>query len=407
MRDSILIAGDFAAMIDANSILFRYLDYPKLKVPSFRVVLIDSGYLTVLECRKGLEKLGHKVFTIAPGPDFIKRLLTLLVETRPDFLLAINHLGFDEEGKLTELLSELKVPFASWYVDSPTYILYGGEKNNSPYCAVFCWERSYLGPVEEMGFDSPTFLPLATDPEVFSTKGNPVIGRFASPLAFVGDSMESAQRKWEKKLPKGARKEIAAIPAEKMKIDRKKGILENFPSLAGHGECRRSRLDIEAALIWKGTQGYRVRLARALAPLGLVIYGDPGWRRLMDRKGMLRPRVDYFRELPEVYRGSAVNINCTSFQMRTAVNQRVFDVPACGGFLLSDYQADMERFFDVGKEAICFRSAEEAASLAAHYLGNEGERKRIAEAARRRVLAEHTYEKRMTALVATMRERFA
>ena len=394
-------------MIDSNSIILRYLDYPKLKVPPFRVVLLDSGYLTVRECRKGLELLGHKVFTIAPGPDFIKRLLSLLVEARPDFLLAINHLGFDEEGKLTGLLTELKIPFASWYVDSPTYILYGGEENYSPYCAVFCWERSYLKPVEEMGFHSPTFLPLATDPEVFSPGGNSINGRFASSLAFVGDSMETAQRKWEKKLSNGARKEIASISAEGMKIDRNREILDIFPSLAGHAECWRSRLDIEAALIWKATQGYRVRLAHALMPLGLVIYGDAGWKRLLGKKGAVRPPVDYFRELPDVYRGTDVNINCTSFQMKTAVNQRVFDVPACGGFLLSDYQEDMERFFEVGKEAICYRTVEEAASLAAYYLGKDSERKKIAESARKRVLAEHTYEKRMAELVATMRERFA
>lgn len=394
-------------MIDSNSIILRYLDYPKLKVPPFRVVLLDSGYHTVRECRKGLELLGHKVFTIAPGPDFIKRLLSLLVEARPDFLLAINHLGFDEEGKLTGLLTELKIPFASWYVDSPTYILYGGEKNYSPYCAVFCWERSYLKPVEEMGFHSPTFLPLATDPEVFSPGGNSINGRFASSLAFVGDSMETAQRKWEKKLSTGARKEIASISAEEMQFDRKKEILEIFPSLADHVVCNRSGLDIEAALIWKATQGYRVRLAHALMPLGLVIYGDAGWKRLLRKKGAVRPQVDYFRELPDVYRGTDVNINCTSFQMKTAANQRVFDVPACGGFLLSDYQEDMERFFEVGKEAICYRTAEEAASLAAYYLGKDSERKKIAESARKRVLAEHTYEKRMAELVATMRDKFA
>ena len=393
-------------MINSNSILFRYLDYPKLKEPPFRVVLLDSGYFTVRECRKGLEQLGHKVFTIAPGPDFIKRLLSLLVEARPDFLLAINHLGFDEEGKLTGLLTELKLPFASWYVDSPTYILYGGEVNCSPYCAVFCWERSYLGPVEEMGFHSPTFLPLATDPEVFSPGGNPVNGRFASSLAFVGDSMETAQKKWGKKLSNGARKEIASISAEKMQIDRKKEILECFPSLAGHAPCNRSRLDIEAALIWKATQGYRLKLATSLIPLGLVIYGDAGWSRLIGKRGILRKQVDYFLELPDVYRGTEVNINCTSFQMKTAVNQRVFDVPACGGFLLSDYQEDMDRFFEVGKEAICFRTTEEAVSLAAYYLGKDTERRKIAEAARRRVLAEHTYARRMASLVATMRERF-
>jgi spore maturation protein CgeB len=67
----------------------------------------------------------------------------------------------------------------------------------------------------------------------------------------------------------------------------------------------------------------------------------------------------------------------------------------------------MDSFFEVGNEAVCYNSIEEAASLAAHYLANEAERKRIAEAGRKRVLAEHTYEKRMGTLVEEMRRRFA
>lgn len=401
-----LVARETEEMIDPNSVIFKYLDYPKLKEPPYRVVILDSGYHTVRECRKGLERLGHSVFTIAPGPDFIKRLLNLFVEVRPDFLLAVNHLGFDEEGKLTELLTELKIPFASWYVDSPTYILYDGGANCSPWCAIFSWERSYLKPVEEMGFRSPVFLPLATDPEVFCPSPARSGGRFASPVSFVGESMESNRKKWEKKVPARTGKKIDAVTCDILLNDRKGEILDQFPSLAEHAESRRSRLDMEAAIIWKTTQDYRARLAEALMPLGLIIYGDPGWKRLIGKKGTLRPKVDYFRELPDVYRGTVVNVNCTSFQMKTAVNQRVFDVPACGGFLLSDYQEDMERFFEVGKEAVCFKDVEEAASLAAFYLGNEGERKKITEAARRRVLAEHTYEKRMAELVAVMRERF-
>jgi spore maturation protein CgeB len=139
----------------------------------------------------------------------------------------------------------------------------------------------------------------------------------------------------------------------------------------------------------------------------LVIYGDRGWRDLMGEQIDLRPQVDYFSELPGVYRGASVNINCTSFQMKSAVNQRVFDVPACGGFVLSDHQGDMDSFFEVGKEAVCFSTIEEAVDLAGFYLENESERMRIAEAARRRVLSEHTYEKRMGTLVDEMRRRFA
>ena len=41
-------------------------------------------------------------------------------------------------------------------------------------------------------------------------------------------------------------------------------------------------IDIEAAMVWKATQEYRKQLAHRLLPLGLVIYGDRGWRSLLD-----------------------------------------------------------------------------------------------------------------------------
>ena len=100
-------------MLPQNSYLRKVLDYSRFRSSSCKIVILDSGYLTVAECARGLEKLGHKVFPLALGDDFIKRLLNLLVMVKPDFLLTVNHLGFDEEGKLTDLLSELRIPFAS------------------------------------------------------------------------------------------------------------------------------------------------------------------------------------------------------------------------------------------------------------------------------------------------------
>ena len=92
--------------------------------------------------------------------------------------------------------------------------------------------------------------------------------------------------------------------------------------------------------------------------------------------------------------------------MNSAVNQRVFDTAACGGFLLTDHQADMDLFFEPGKDAVCYGSIEEAVELAGYYLKHEKERESIAHAARKRVLAEHTYDKRMATLVSAMVGKF-
>jgi spore maturation protein CgeB len=93
-------------------------------------------------------------------------------------------------------------------------------------------------------------------------------------------------------------------------------------------------------------------------------------------------------------------------QMKHTVNQRVFDVAACGSFLLTDRMPDMEDFFEPDVESVCYDSVDEAVDLAGYYRNNNKERDKIAKAARKRVLAEHTYENRMSVLVAHMRERF-
>ena len=367
-------------------------------------MVFDSGYLAVAECARGLEKLGHKVFPIALGEDFIKRLLNLLVMTKPDFLITVNHLGFDEEGKLTALLTDLKIPFASWYVDSPTYVLKNDTKNVSNCCLMFCWDSWYLASIEAMGFCQPVRLPLATDPEIFFPVSRNSNSITKTPLSFVGSSMEYLTNKWSNKFSSDyyqSVKEKAVTRQLESRLHSMSDILVEM------GENERGDLvDLEAALIWESTQVYRLELITALLPLGLVIYGDNGWERYVDRELALRPQVDYYRELPAVFNSTYVNFNATSFQMKYAVNQRVFDVAACGSFLLTDRMSDMDDFFETGTESICYDSVEEAAALCAYYLRKDREREKIATAARKRVLADHTYEKRMSVLVAHMRERF-
>jgi spore maturation protein CgeB len=386
-------------------LLKRCLDYPRLKAPPYRILLLESGYFTVAECRKGLEKLGHKVFPLSLGEDFIKRLLLLLVEVKPDFLLTINHHGFDEEGKLTSLLTELKLPFASWFVDSPTYILYKDDRHVSDLCALFSWERSYLQRMEETGFKSPVFLPLATDPDTFHHIDSPASPRFSADVAFVGNSMTEANANWKRKIPPGSMRKFSSMALARQFADRRKPMREILGELGADVDAA-GFIDIEAAMVWKATQEYRKQLARRLLPLGMMIYGDRGWKSLLDGRQRLRPIVDYYRELPMVYNFTTISVNTTSFQMNSAVNQRVFDTAACGGFLLTDHQADMDLFFEPGKDAICYGSLEEAVELAGYYLKHEKERKTIAHAARERVLAEHTYDKRMATLVSAMVGKF-
>lgn len=66
---------------------------------------------------------------------------------------------------------------------------------------------------------------------------------------------------------------------------------------------------------------------------------------------------------------------------------RTMEIPACGSLLMAERTVEHERLFKDKEEAVFFSSNEELLELCQYYLGHEEERKRIAEAGRRRCLA--------------------
>ena len=58
--------------------------------------------------------------------------------------------------------------------------------------------------------------------------------------------------------------------------------------------------------------------------------------KIRDDKVDIYEPLNYYKDLPLLYNACKINFNATSLQMKEAVNQRVFDVPACGAFLLTD-----------------------------------------------------------------------
>ena len=142
--------------------------------------------------------------------------------------------------------------------------------------------------------------------------------------------------------------------------------------------------------------GLRQRLAY-LAGLkeryDLAIYGDDLWRKSFGER--LRGKANYFDDtIVKVYNRHAVQVNISKFQLVSAINQRPFDVSACGGFVLTDERESLRELF-APDEVVAYRDMDELVELAGYYLENEAERRRMAEKARERVLAEHTYGHRM------------
>lgn len=79
---------------------------------------------------------------------------------------------------------------------------------------------------------------------------------------------------------------------------------------------------------------------------------------------------------------------------RRQIKGRTFEVPACGGFLLTEDADNLRDYYIDGKEIVIFKGTRDLAEKCKYYLEHEKERSQIAQAGYERTLKEHTYEHR-------------
>ncbi len=395
--------------------------YPRFQGELPRILLISSKYFLMGEIQSACRRMGvPHYFLQLPHQElgrqeYVHSLLEAVLEFRPDFVLTINHLGVDKEGVLLELLDKMRLPLASWFVDNPHLILYLYQNLQSPWTAIFTWDRDNLSTLRQRGFEHLSFLPLATDCERFVS----MCGRsgLQNDVGFVGNSMLHKVRGKlrDTDLPLKLRstyEQVGQAFTSSLDLTVEECLRENLPHLWEEFVSladMESRLGYETLVTWEATRIYREKCIRQLLDFHPLIAGDDGWLEMLaDSFHWTRmAELNYYSELPYFYPRNRINFNCTSAQMKGAVNQRLFDVPASGSFLLTDYRRQMEELFDVSRETVCFEYPEEIPELIRYYLDHPEKREETVQAARRRILSDHTYEVRVQELMREMKRLYA
>lgn len=88
--------------------------------------------------------------------------------------------------------------------------------------------------------------------------------------------------------------------------------------------------------------------------------------------------VDYTNEMPTIFRKSKININTTLKSIKTGIPLRCTDVMGAGGFLLTNYQKDLCRYFEAGKDFEIYENQQDLLIKTQYYLEHEEERMKIA-----------------------------
>ena len=196
----------------------------------------------------------------------------------------------------------------------------------------------------QFGIVNTSFLPHGFDPQVHRPMAQGSGGSGAAPVSFVGG--------WSPHKEACLARLVDAIGPEKLRI-------------------------------W-GNRWDRVRSAALRrAVRGDPVYGD--FYALVIAESRINLGL-----LAEVVPGASSGDRITS---------RTFHIPASGGFLLHERTAELAAYFEEDREVACFGSPDELVEKVVHYLDNEPERRRIAQAGQRRCVRENCWSHRARVIV--------
>lgn len=386
--------------------------YVKFRSPDLRVLLVFSRQYLLPDLVWGCQKAGFLTRTLLLGEvadeaELILRLSETVADFRPDFVLTLNNLGLDREGLVLDFFTRAEIPVLSWFVDNPFLFLTEYQGLSSPYLVFALWDEDYVSLLQKSDYFS-FYLPLGGN----LSRLQPIAADFVRQVGFVGNSMQSTVKNVEKKLSAdlsadfyGAARDFAASGQRSVA-----GFLHaGFPRLFAERQALgKKQAAFDGLFYWLATQKYRTACVRSLLPFFPTVAGDVFWRDILEgeKNWQYHAPLGYYDDLFDFYAATACNLNTGSMQMKGAVNQRVFDVPLAGSFLLTDRRDQLAELFEEGLEVVCYSQVEEIADLVRFYLVRPELRRQICEKARKRILQHHGYQHRLQRAAAVLRERF-
>jgi spore maturation protein CgeB len=127
-------------------------------------------------------------------------------------------------------------------------------------------------------------------------------------------------------------------------------------------------------------------------------------RGFRDAAAKLFPSINRamaFQEVHEIWNRSKISytpLGASVNPSQLQIKGRIFEMGLSGTMMLCQDSPAIERYYECGKEFISFGDLDECIDKVRHYLSNEADRRRIAEAYYRRTTREHLWEHRWNRL---------
>lgn len=376
-------------------------EYPEIYQDNdyYRVLFVPSEKIVINGLAVGLALAGHKVDIwnrYSPlgdeNPEIVSSLEENLEQGHYDVVVT-----YDFCVPVAIACHNMGVKYLSWVYDSPLFELYRKEAMlETNHIMVF--DRKQYARMQEMHFPHLYYGTLATDVELYGalSLSEEDERKYSCDVSFVGrlynrmrfDELFTNQTEEENCYREEANHIFSDCYCKWDEcttifdwvsdgfVD---FILRREPVEDWKKYCLREKFYVESfKLARQMNMIERTAVLNRLAEkYQVVLYTDDDKLESLP-KVIRRPGVSYMEEMPKVFYCSKINLNITSRSIESGIPQRVFDIMAVGGFVLTNYQKELEEYFEIGKDLEVFHSLEELEQKVEYYLKHEEARVRIA-----------------------------
>lgn len=380
---------------------------------SRRWIGLGMGGIVVSYIADSLRTSGYSVFPFEMQRWDAREVEISMRKLQPERLITVNY-----DAGLAAMCDELNVPLVVWEID-PTTDRTPTPPGTNDQIRMFTLRESDVEPLRASGFMRVEHLPLGVNTDMrYPTKNDGELGSI--PVAFVGSSLKGRAARFRRlflqlhasfdccgsmtfeETEEQLESVLRAERADYSKYVTGDLVEEKFGAFLAAAERSSTPADPRKWVAEIVASQKRIAYVSALADEGIHVWGDSAWASVQKRSPKLtyHGTADFGKELTQIYSTALINIDVNRIYQRDAIPMRVFDVLACGGFLIAEYSEALAEQFDLGKELVAYRTLEELEQLVRHYRAAPAEVEQIAAAGLEAVRKRHTMKSRVARLVA-------
>ncbi|MCR5701996.1 MAG: glycosyltransferase [Lachnospiraceae bacterium] len=334
--------------------------------------------------------------------EYLKALADKMQQKKYDCVFTVNFIPI-----VSRCCNVMKVPYVCWTVDNPDFELFSNTIE-LPFNRIFMFDRSQYNKFLPKNPNNIYYMPLACDYEAWNSFELTAEDHknYDCDISFIGSTYEEKCRYNDivSDLSDFTRGYVDGLIAAQLNVygynfledAMTDDFVKQFKKEVGWYPLGEDYTEDDRAIIADTYVGYKcteqerfMTLKNISEHFKLDLWTLSDTKRFP--KANVRGGADSVTMMPKIFKCSKINLSMTNRPIRTGMPLRMFDTMGAGGFLLTNYQAEIPEYFEIGRDLEVYESQEDLLNKIAYYLEHDDEREEIARNGQEKVKNEHSY----------------